>query len=258
MCINYICIKNGEVMKRCINPIVAIIVLSLGFNAVGSSSDQSYTIVPTTVGDNSIVKAIQHYSNITESYVNKWRPFGLWIIGPSLRSGVVDSINNYIRVCKSLKLAHYRFSDEESLRAAFPINWTVGALCAALKNLKEQGMNALALIAQVGSDEVKRLDAIITSYLSIIDHNRNVLKATCTELMKKRREKKEELMKGVLAQATIKEKQWKNATAQVKIVDDIKKVADFVQSGVPTALLGVGLYLLNKTGVFDTYNPVAE
>src|SRR5438445_972806 len=128
-------------MKRCINTIVATIVLSLCSYTFGSQPTH-YTIIPTTVGDNSIVNAIKQYSNITQAYVNKWKPFNVWIIGPSMRSGVVDSVNNYIRVCKGLKLAHISFEDEASLRSAFPINWTVEALCAALKNLQEQCINA--------------------------------------------------------------------------------------------------------------------
>ena len=242
-------------MKRCINTIVVTIALSLGSYLVGSY----YTIIPTTVGDMSLVKAIQHYSNITTSYVNKWRPLGLWIIGASLRSGVVDSINNYIKVCKSLKLANYKFPDEGSLRIAFPINWTIGALCMALKNLKEQGMNALALVAQVNGDDVQGLDNVITSYLAIIDHNREILKASCVELMKKRMEKKEEQMKDVLARATIDEKKWKNATAKAKIVGEVSGAIDILKKGmetsVPTALLGAALYW---SGIFNMSNMVSE
>lgn len=248
-------------MKRCINTIVATIALSLCSYTFGSQLTH-YTIIPTTVGDNAIVNAIKQYSNITQAYVNKWKPFNVWIIGSSLRSGVIDAINNYIRVCKSLKLAHVRFEDEASLRSAFPINWTLGALCAALKNLKEQGMNALALIAQVGvnSNDVKGLDDIITSYIAIIDHNRNVLKPTCTELMKKRMEKQEKIMKNVLAQAEIEEKKWDKATAQVKIVEGVETLASILtatgdKSSQPKALLGMALfYLANKAGVFNALN----
>jgi hypothetical protein len=241
-------------MKRCINTIVATIALSVGSYAVGSSSAKLYIIVPTTVGDNSIVRAIQQYSNITESYVNKWRPFGLWVIGSSLRSGVVDAINNYIKVCKSLKLAHYKFPDEESLRAAFPINWTLGALCMALRNLKEQGMNALALVGQVNGDDVQGLDAVIASYLSIIDHNRNVLKAACTALVQKRAEKQAEAVKLALDEATINEKRSKSWADKFNVLKTINVLMDPSSSA---ALLGL-YYFAAKIGSSNTSNSVKE
>ena len=243
-------------MKRCINTIVVTIALSLGSYLVGSY----YTIIPTTVGDMSLVKAIQQYSNITTNYVNKWRPLGLWIIGPSLRSGVVNAINNYIKVCKSLKLANYRFPDEGSLRITITINWTIGALCMALKNLKEQGMNALALVAQVNGDDVQGLDNVIASYVATIDHNREILKESCIELMKKRMEKKDKIMKDVLAHAEIEEKKWDKATAQVEIVEGFGKLAGIIatkseENSPSKALWGMALlYLANKAGVFNTLN----
>jgi hypothetical protein len=192
----------------------------------------------------SIVRAIQRYSNITANYVNKWRPLGAWVIGSSLRSGVIDAINNYINVCKSLKLAHYAFDDEQSLKSAFPINWTVGALCMALKNLKEQGMNALALVAQVGGDEVKGLDTVITSYISIIDHNRNVLKSACAALAAKNAEK----VKLAIDKATIKGKTLKLLADKLDIANTLKGLFDL---SAPTILLGL-VALVSEMSIFDT------
>jgi hypothetical protein len=230
--------------------IVASIVLSWASYSLSSGSDQPYTIIPTTVGDNSIVHAIQQYSNITKEYVNRWKPFGLWIVGPTLRTGAVEAIKNYINVCKSLKLAHYSFPDEKSLKSAFPINWSIGALCAALKNLKDQGINALALIAQVGanSDDVKGLDAVITSYLAIIEHNKNVLKANCAALIKKRAEKKQVAVKLALDKATISEKKAKSWADRFGIVKEIPSLV---------AIFGA-YYFGSKVGTADTSHSSEE
>jgi len=243
--------------------IVASIALSLASYSLSSSSDQPYVIIPTTVGDNSIVHAIQQHSNITQGYVNRWKPFQLWLIGPSLRAGVIAAIKNYIGVCKSLKLAHYSFPDEESLKSAFPINWSIGALCAALKNLKDQGINALALIAQVGanSDDVKGLDAVITSYLAIIEHNREIFKNACVALVKARAEKQKTLAESALAHAELSEKHWEKASSQVDIVKGLAEIADIAKKGTastPVALLGMALYLLNRTGFLGTVSSPEE
>jgi len=246
----------GEVMKHYISMMIAIITLNIGV-LVGAE----LKITPTTVGDNSIVNAIKQHSNITQAYVNRWKPFGLWIVGPSLRSGVFDAIINYIRVCKSLDLARVAFETEESLMQSFPINWTVGALCAALKNLKDQGMYALALIAQIddGSGMYKKfsykeLSDTITSYLTTIDHNKNLLKERCDALVKMREEKRIELVKLAIDRATINEKKaksWSDKFNVIKVVNEVFKPAE---PTMPKALIGMALYIAQKVGLFDESN----
>jgi len=245
----------GEVMKHYISMTIAIIILNMGV-LVGAE----VKITPTTVGDNSIVNAIKQHSNITQAYVNRWKPFGLWIVGPSLRSGVFDAIINYIRVCKSLDLARVAFETEESLMKSFPINWTVGALCAALKNLKDQGMYALALLAQIddGSgmykkSSYKELSDTITSYITIIEHNKNLIKDTCDALVKMREEKRIGAVKLALDRVTISEKRAKSWSDKFNVVKGIKEVFT-PQPTMPTALIGMALYVAQKVGLFDESN----
>src|ERR1700733_3671349 len=99
-------------MKHYLTMTIAIIAINCGFYSWSAQPDTSrsiaspYTIVPTTVGNNSIVNAIQQYSHITQADVNRWKPFNAWFIGSSIRSSVIEKIKNYIKVCMSLKLAH--------------------------------------------------------------------------------------------------------------------------------------------------------
>jgi hypothetical protein len=233
-------------MKYYIQLTVAIIGLNIGSYSVCSQLNTPYSLKLITVGDNAIVNAIKQYSNITESYVNKWKPFGLWLIGPSIRAGVVNVINNYIRVCKGLKLANYSFTDEVSLREAFPVNWTIGALCLALKNLKEQAMKSLALVEQVGAEsgDVKGIDSTITSYMAIIDHNRNVLKPACAALTAKKIAKEAEAVKLALDKATINEKKVKSWADKFGIV----KTINMLIAPESAALLGL-YYVAAQMGI---------
>ena len=244
-------------MKHCISMVVAILLLNIGFRSMGAE----LKITPTTIGDNSIVNAIKQHSNITQAYVNRWKPFGLWIIGPSLRSGVFDAIINYIRVCKSLDLARVAFETEESLMQSFPINWTISALCAALKNLKDQGMYALALVAQIddGSgmyqkSSYKELSDTITSYLTTIDHNKNLLKERCDGLVKMREEKRIGAVKLALDRVTISEKRAKSWSDKFSIVKNINELFKPAEPKMPTVLIGMALYVAQKVGLFDESN----
>jgi|SRR4030095_2740040 len=250
----------GEVMKHCISAVVAILLFNVAFCSMGAE----VKIVPTTIGDNSIVNAIKQHSNITQAYVNRWKPFGLWVVGPSLRSGVMDAISNYIRVCKSLDLARVAFETEESLMQSFPINWTVGALCAALKNLKDQGMCALALVAQIddGSgmykkSSYKELSDTIALYLATIDHNKNLLKERCDALVKMREEKRIGAVKLALDRVTISEKRaksWSDQFNVVKVINEVLKPGPTM----PTALIGMALYVAQKVGLFDESNIIED
>lgn len=246
---------HGEIMKRYINLIMINIVLCIGFCIVGAE----VRIVPTTVGDNSIVNAIKKHSNITQAYVNRWKPFGLWIVGPSLRSGVMDTINGYIRVCKSLDFARIEFEDEKSLIQSVPVNWTIGAMCAALKNLKDQGMYALALIAQIddGTEVIKEMTNLITSYVSIIDHNKNLLKERCDALIKKREEKQVEMVKLALDKVTINEKRAKSWADRFGIVKGMSELLS-PKPEINDPFVLMALYLINRTLFSDSFNRSEE
>jgi hypothetical protein len=251
---------HGEIMKHYTSLIAVNIVLYAGFCMAGAE----IKIVPTTVGDNSIVNAIKKHSNITQAYVNRWKPFDVWIVGPSLRSGVMNVINDYIRVCKSFDLARIEFEDEKALMQSMPINWTIGALCAALKNLKDQGMYALALVAQIddGSGMYKKysykiLNDTITSYITIIDHNKNLLKESCDALIKKREEKQVEMVKLALDKVTINEKRAKSWSDRFGVVKVINELID-IKPHIDNPLLLMTLYLVNKTIFSDSFNRSEE
>jgi hypothetical protein len=253
-------------MKRYLTMTVATILVSFGsysWSAEGNPQFMGslYNIVPTTVGDNSIVNAIKGYSNITQADVNRWKPLNAWFVGASIRAGVVEKIKNYIKVCMSLKLAHHAFDDEASLRDAFPIHWSTRALCAALKNLKDQGLYALALLAQIGidSEDVKGWADVISSHITTIEHNRDLLKISCTLLAKKKETKETEAIKLALDRIKLEEMKAKAVTAQLNIIKTVggyalKNVAELIKEGVenaaPTALLGIAVYFAQKMGAF--------
>ena len=247
--------------------------LSLGvfFNAVGVGKPDSgllYTIIPTTVGDNAVVDAIKQHSDITEHDVNRWKPFGLWFVGASIGMWVEGKIRNYIDVCKSIELADKAFQDESSLRALFPINWSMQGICIALKNLKDQGLNALALVAQLATSStagvrqkslISQWQSEIANHIKNIDHNRELLKNTCTELMKREREKIAESIKFETDMVKLDELRSKAVSARMGIVTNIggyalKNAAELIKEGItnsgPTTLLGISLYLAKEMGLF--------
>lgn len=252
-------------MKYYGNVFLAALFCCLGFDSLSGdkSLDPLFVIIPTTVGDNSVVNAVKQYSDITQDDINKWKPFQLWLVGNMIRTKVIDKVKNYIKVCASLKLAHQAFVDEKSLRDAFPLNWTTRSLCAALKNLKEQGMGALALVAQVGinSKDLEGATEQIHSYITIIEHNRGLLKSTCAGLIKKKEVKETETLKLALDKVKLEEMKAKVVSAKLGIVQNVggkalENIADVIVKGAmqsaPATLLGIVLYFASKFGVFNS------
>ncbi len=199
-------ISKRVTMKR--HTIILSMILFGSYGSYWAVVEPPYKIAVKTVGEDRIVHAIQQYSNLTTSDVNRWTFSAVPFVGQYIRNEMREKIRSFVRVCRSIVFANKWFDSGNELIRAVPANWKLNAICLALENLELQGDCALALLAKIGISTIEEqewYDAINGKndefgrpvqygYLKIIEGNKGLLGTQCQIIKQiKADEKKTEL-----------------------------------------------------------------
>ena len=171
-----------------------------------------------------------------------------------IRYGVLDKVQKFINVCSGLTIATIMVN--EYTLNSFPVEWNTGgpvALCKALNNLVDQGRCAMALLNQVGTNdvEVQRMRFAVQGYYANLQYNQRHFSGTCNQLVQVEQHQEDAALQREGVQAQIFGMKIQNVKNVLSIIE---KVGGFLYRGardmgkwsidnpVPASLLGITAY----------------
>jgi hypothetical protein len=169
-----------------------------------------------------------------------------------IRYGVLDKVQKFINVCSGLTIATIMVNQINP----FPVEWNTGgnvALCKALNNLVDQGRCALALLNQVGTNdvEVQRMRFAVQGYYANLQYNQGYFSGTCNQLVQVEQQQEDAALQREGVQAQIFGMKIQNVKNVLSIIE---KVGGFLYRGArdmikwsvdnpaPAGLLGMAAY----------------
>ena len=242
-------------MKRYITMVILVVFASSGSFLCGMGNNSFYNTSVKVSGEDSIVNAIQQYSNLTEGDETKWTFSWVPFVGSYVRGGTIEKINKFVNVCSTLIIANSWFNDENALLAWFPRH-KPKAVCNALKNLEEQGVHALTLLVQmgVGNNDVLGLHKEIEGFLANIRWNKSLLATNCGQIKQKIKTKVQQKQREELTREEFNRAWWKAQALKWKMA---KEIGTQVFNGTKWAIQTANQYsapLLSIGAVWFAYN----